>query len=205
MRHHDPGRDAHAREAGVCTWSDLVTRATVTSSEVARVAVDEFGVDPEESLDGGRAVDNACFTAAPRRGQLRDPTRAAATTAATWLRFGRAYDAIARRLFAELRVDRFLLEYGRTSAPDASRPLRSYRAASSCARLVARSSVRGRVRRPAPRRIDEARPLRPLAGSIALSQQCGFASTMEGNWSRGRSVGQAVARRRTTSRGVGPS
>jgi 5-methyltetrahydropteroyltriglutamate--homocysteine methyltransferase len=90
------------------------------------------------------------------------------------------YDAIAERLFHELAVDRFLLEYD-DERSGTFEPLR----------LVPKGKVvvLGLVstKRPALerkedllRRINEAARFIPLE-QLAISPQCGFASTMEGN------------------------
>ena len=90
------------------------------------------------------------------------------------------YDAIAERLFHELAVDRFLLEYD-DERSGTFEPLR----------LVPKGKVvvLGLVssKRPALeskedllKRIHEAARFLPLE-QLAISPQCGFASTMEGN------------------------
>ena len=90
------------------------------------------------------------------------------------------YDAIAERLFHELAVDRFLLEYD-DQRSGTFEPLR----------LVPKGKVvvLGLVSSKRPeleskedllRRINEAARFLPLE-QLAISPQCGFASTMEGN------------------------
>jgi 5-methyltetrahydropteroyltriglutamate--homocysteine methyltransferase len=90
------------------------------------------------------------------------------------------YDAIAEKLFAELRADRFLLEYddGRSGGFE---PLRFVpRGKQVVLGLV--SSKFPALEDPAVlrHRIDEASRYVPL-DDLALSPQCGFASTMDGN------------------------
>jgi 5-methyltetrahydropteroyltriglutamate--homocysteine methyltransferase len=83
-------------------------------------------------------------------------------------------------LFAELRVDRFLLEYD-DQRSGGFEPLRFVPrgkivvlglVSSKLAQLESADTLR--------RRIDEASKFVPL-DELALSPQCGFASTMEGN------------------------
>jgi len=90
------------------------------------------------------------------------------------------YDPIAEKLFNQLNVDRFLLEY------------ESERAGTfEALRFVPRSKaiVLGLISSKLPelespdhllRRIDEASRYVPIE-NLAVSPQCGFASTMEGN------------------------
>ena len=96
-----------------------------------------------------------------------------------WHREG-SYDAIAERLFTELRHDRFLLEYDSPRA-GTFEPLR----------FVPKGKVvvLGLVSTKVPdiekvddlkRRIDEAGKYIPL-DQLAISPQCGFASDMVGN------------------------
>ena len=90
------------------------------------------------------------------------------------------YDAIAEKLFGELHVDRFLLEYD-DQRSGGFEPLRFVPrgkivvlglVSSKLAQLESADALR--------RRIDEASKFVPL-DELALSPQCGFASTMEGN------------------------
>jgi 5-methyltetrahydropteroyltriglutamate--homocysteine methyltransferase len=110
------------------------------------------------------------------------------------------YDAVAEKLFGTMDVDRFLLEYD-DERSGTFEPLR----------LVPRDKtlVLGLISSKLPalesadevaRRVDEAARHFPLE-NLALSPQCGFASTMEGNllteedqWAKLRLVTE-VARR----------
>ena len=91
-----------------------------------------------------------------------------------------SYDPIAEKAFSQLNVDRFLLEY-EASAPAASSPYGSCRAT--------RSVVLGIISSKLPelepvdqvkRRIEEATKYIPIE-NLAVSPQCGFASTQHGN------------------------
>jgi len=139
----------------------------------------ELGVDPDAALDEAIAVDNACFDAARRPGITLGIHLCRGNNRSHWYAEG-GYDAIAEKLFAELRVDRFLLEYD-DERSGTFEPLR----------LVPRGKqvVLGLVSSKQPaleavaalrRRIDDASRFVPH-DDLALSPQCGFASTMEGN------------------------
>ena len=90
------------------------------------------------------------------------------------------YEPVAERLFGEVGVDRFLLEYD-TERAGGFEPLRFIRpgtvvvlglVSSKVPELESRDDLR--------RRIDEAARYVPLE-DLAISPQCGFASTSAGN------------------------
>jgi 5-methyltetrahydropteroyltriglutamate--homocysteine methyltransferase len=96
-----------------------------------------------------------------------------------WMSKG-GYEPVAERLFGEVPVDRFLLEYD-TERAGGFEPLRFIPpgttvvlglVSSKLARLESQDDLR--------RRIDEAAKYVPLE-NLALSPQCGFASTARGN------------------------
>jgi 5-methyltetrahydropteroyltriglutamate--homocysteine methyltransferase len=90
------------------------------------------------------------------------------------------YDAIAERLFNELAVDRFLLEYD-DERSGSFEPLRFVpKTKMVVLGLVSSKIAKLESRDELLRRIDEASKIIPL-DQLALSPQCGFASTMEGN------------------------
>ena len=140
---------------------------------------DEFQVDPDASLDEAVRVDNACFDAARRAGVTVAIHLCRGNNRSHWYAEG-GYDAIAEKLFGELRVDRFLLEYD-DERSGGFEPLRFVPrgkivvlglVSSKLAALESGDELR--------RRIDEAGKFVPL-DELALSPQCGFASTLEGN------------------------
>ena len=90
------------------------------------------------------------------------------------------YDAIAERLFHELAVDRFLLEYD-DERSGSFEPLR-FVPKEKIVVLGLISTKRAQLERKEDllRRIDDAAKILSLE-QLALSPQCGFASTMEGN------------------------
>jgi 5-methyltetrahydropteroyltriglutamate--homocysteine methyltransferase len=140
---------------------------------------DEMGVDPDAALDEAIRVDNACLEGVKRDGLTLAMHLCRGNNRSQWYAEG-GYDPIAERLFGQLNVDVFLLEY------------ESERAGTfEALRFVPRSKrvVLGLVSSKLPalepqehllRRIEEASRYVPLE-NLAVSPQCGFASTMEGN------------------------
>ena len=139
----------------------------------------EFGREPEQLLDEAIAADNACFRAARRSGVVLAIHLCRGNNRSQWYASG-GYDAIAEKLFNELEVDRFLLEYDdeRSGTFD---PLRFVPKGKTVV-LGLISTKRGGLEDPesVKRRIDEAAKIVPL-DALALSPQCGFASMAEGN------------------------
>jgi 5-methyltetrahydropteroyltriglutamate--homocysteine methyltransferase len=138
----------------------------------------EFG-EPDALLDEAIAADNACFRAARRPGVTLAIHLCRGNNRSQWYAAG-GYDAIAEKLFAQLEVDRFLLEYD-DERSGTFEPLRFVPSN--------KSVVLGLVSSKKPeledgpeliRRIEEASKYVPLE-RLALSPQCGFASMAEGN------------------------
>lgn len=134
---------------------------------------------PDSLLDESIRADNACFSAARRPGVIRAVHLCRGNNRSHWYAQG-GYDSIAEKLFGTLDADRFLLEYD-DERSGTFEPLR----------LVPRGKtvVLGLIssKRPQPenadmllRRIEEATRYVP-SEYLAISPQCGFASTMEGN------------------------
>ena len=139
----------------------------------------EMKMEPDALLDESIRADNACFNAARHPGVTLAIHLCRGNNRSHWYAEG-GYDAIAEKLFGSMAVDRFLLEYD-DERSGTFEPLR----------LMPRGKtvVLGLVssKRPQPesadvliRRINEAAKYVPLE-NLALSPQCGFASTMEGN------------------------
>jgi 5-methyltetrahydropteroyltriglutamate--homocysteine methyltransferase len=138
----------------------------------------EFG-EPEALLDEAIAADNACFRAARKPGVTLAIHLCRGNNRSQWYAAG-GYDAIAEKLFNELEVDRFLLEYD-DERSGTFEPLRFV--------PEGKTVVLGLVSSKTPqledgaelvRRIHEASAYVPL-DRLALSPQCGFASMAEGN------------------------
>ncbi|HEV3042007.1 MAG TPA: methionine synthase [Candidatus Angelobacter sp.] len=139
----------------------------------------EMQIDPDVLLDESIRADNACFNAARRPGLTLAIHLCRGNNRSHWYAEG-GYDAIAEKLFGTLAVDRFLLEYD-DERSGTFEPLR----------FVPRGKivVLGLISSKLPKledanqvieRINEAARHVPLE-NLALSPQCGFASTMEGN------------------------
>jgi len=96
-----------------------------------------------------------------------------------WLSEG-GYESVAERVFAEVDVDRFLLEYDTPRAGDFA-PLRFLGPRKAAVLgLVSTKTPKLESVSALSRRIDEAAKVIPL-DRLAVSPQCGFASTVAGN------------------------
>jgi len=139
----------------------------------------EMRVDPEAMLTASLRADNACFVAARAPGVTQAIHLCRGNNRSHWYAEG-GYEAIAERLFHELAVDRFLLEYDDERSGSFA-PLRLVPKGKIVV-LGLLSSKRPALEKKDDllRRIDEAARFLPLE-QLALSPQCGFASTMEGN------------------------
>jgi 5-methyltetrahydropteroyltriglutamate--homocysteine methyltransferase len=138
-------------------------------------------MDPLAILDLAVRVDNQLVRAARGRGpevtvglhMCRGNNRSA------WMARG-GYEPVAERLFGEVDVDRFLLEYD-TERAGGFEPLRFVpRGRTVVLGLVSSKLPELESKDDLRRRIDEAARYVPLE-DLALSPQCGFASTMQGN------------------------
>jgi 5-methyltetrahydropteroyltriglutamate--homocysteine methyltransferase len=139
----------------------------------------EMGVEPDAALAEAVKVDNACFDAARRAGVTLAIHLCRGNNRSHWYAEG-GYDAIAEQLFSELRVDAFLLEYD-DERSGSFEPLRFVpRGKRVVLGLVSSKLAALESSDALQRRIDEAGRFVPL-DDLALSPQCGFASTLEGN------------------------
>ena len=140
---------------------------------------EEMGVDPDVALDEAIRVDNACIEGVTRQGVTLAMHLCRGNNRSQWYAEG-GYDPIAEKLFNQLNVDRFLLEYEseRAGTFEALRFVpksKSIVLGLVSSKLSALESADDLIRR-----IDEASRYVPLE-NLAVSPQCGFASTMEGN------------------------
>jgi 5-methyltetrahydropteroyltriglutamate--homocysteine methyltransferase len=147
-------------------------------SERMRQEVLQAGDDPEARLDQYIALTNACIA-----------ERSADTTIGIhvcrgnsksgWIAEG-GYERIAQKVFSGLHVDHFLLEYDDERSGDFE-PLRFIpQDVRVVLGLVTTKFGRLEAKDDLKRRIDEASRLVDLE-RLAISPQCGFASTVEGN------------------------
>ncbi len=139
----------------------------------------EMGVNPDAFLDESIKADNACFKAARRPGVTLAMHLCRGNNRSHWYAEG-GYDAIAEKLFGALEVDRFLLEYD-DDRSGTFEPLRFVPKTKTVVLGLVSSKV-PMMENPdqLAKRIEEASRFVPLE-NLALSPQCGFASTAEGN------------------------
>jgi 5-methyltetrahydropteroyltriglutamate--homocysteine methyltransferase len=159
----------------------------------------EMNVDPDAALDEAVRADNACFKAARKPGVTLAIHLCRGNNRSHWYAEG-GYDAIAEKLFGTLDVDRFLLEYD-DARSGTFEPLRFV--------PKDKTVVLGLISSKVPhleslddlaKRVDEASRFVPIE-NLALSPQCGFASTAEGNlitedrqWAKLKLVADAARR-----------
>jgi methionine synthase II (cobalamin-independent) len=140
---------------------------------------DEMGVDPEVTLNEAIRADNACLEGARREGVVLAIHLCRGNNRSQWYAQG-GYDPIAEKVFSQLDVDAFLLEYESERAGTFD-PLRFVpRGKTVVLGLVSSKLPQMEPQDQVARRIEEATKYVPLE-NLALSPQCGFASTMEGN------------------------
>jgi 5-methyltetrahydropteroyltriglutamate--homocysteine methyltransferase len=139
----------------------------------------DMGLDPDAALDEAISIDNACLEGAERDGVILAIHLCRGNNRSQWYAEG-GYDAIAEKLFGQLQVDAFLLEY-ESERSGTFEPLRFVpRNKTAVLGLVSSKLPELESQDQLKRRIDEASKYVPLE-NLALSPQCGFASTMEGN------------------------
>jgi 5-methyltetrahydropteroyltriglutamate--homocysteine methyltransferase len=139
----------------------------------------DMGLDPDAALDEAISIDNACLEGAKRDGVILAIHLCRGNNRSQWYAQG-GYDAIAEKLFTQLHVDAFLLEYESERA-GSFEPLRFVpRDKTVVLGLVSSKLPELESQDQLKRRINEATKYVPLE-NLALSPQCGFASTMEGN------------------------
>jgi 5-methyltetrahydropteroyltriglutamate--homocysteine methyltransferase len=159
----------------------------------------EMKVEPEVLLEDSIRADNACFEAARQPGVTLAIHLCRGNNRSHWYAEG-GYDAIAEKLFTTMAADCFLLEYD-DERSGTFEPLRFI--------PKTKTVVLGLVSSKQPQlekgdeligRIKEASKYFPLE-NLALSPQCGFASTMEGNllteeeqWAKLRLVSETARR-----------
>jgi len=140
---------------------------------------DEMGVDPDQALDEAIRVDNTCLEGVKRDGVVFAIHLCRGNNRSQWYAEG-GYDPIAEKLFTQLSVDAFLLEYESDRA-GTFEPLRFVPPGKTVVLgLVSSKLPELESQEVLVRRIHEASKYLPLT-NLALSPQCGFASTMEGN------------------------
>lgn len=138
-----------------------------------------LGEDPDQMFNDAIAADNHCLKGVRRPGVTVALHICRGNNESKWYAEG-GYEPIAEKLFGSLNVDRFLLEYD-TERAGTFEPLRFM--------PPDKTVVLGLVSSKDPalesqdlllRRIDEVSKYVPVE-NLALSPQCGFASTPAGN------------------------
>ncbi len=130
-------------------------------------------------LDEAIRADNTCLEGARQPGVTLAMHLCRGNNRSQWYAEG-GYDPIAEKLFATLQVDRFLLEYD-DERSGTFEPLRFVpRGKQVVLGLVSSKRQQLESKRELIQRVEEASRYVPLE-NLALSPQCGFASTMEGN------------------------
>jgi 5-methyltetrahydropteroyltriglutamate--homocysteine methyltransferase len=139
----------------------------------------DLGEDPDQMFDEAIAADNACLEGVQRQGLTVAMHICRGNNESKWYAEG-GYEPIAEKLFGSLAVDRFLLEYD-TARAGTFEPLRFMpRDKMVVLGLVSSKEPRLESEDELRRRIDEAARYVPIE-NLALSPQCGFASTAAGN------------------------
>jgi 5-methyltetrahydropteroyltriglutamate--homocysteine methyltransferase len=149
------------------------------ADDAVREQMIEDGEDPDSYLDDIIALDNSVLGRAKASGVTVGLHMCRGNNRSAWHAEG-SYERIAEKAFGQLQVDRFLLEYD-TERAGGFEPLR----------FMPRDKVvvLGLISSKEPelesvddlrRRIDEAARYVPIE-NLAISPQCGFASTMLGN------------------------
>ena len=140
---------------------------------------EEMGQNPDQALDEAIRADNACLEGVKKTGVTLAIHLCRGNYRSRWYAEG-GYDPIAEKLFHQLKVDAFLLEYESERA-GTFEPLRFVPRGKSVVLGLVSSKVAD-MEQPDQliRRIEEASRYVPVE-NLALSPQCGFASAMEGN------------------------
>jgi 5-methyltetrahydropteroyltriglutamate--homocysteine methyltransferase len=158
------------------------------------------GEDPDAYLDNLIDVDNRVLAGVRRDGLTVGLHMCRGNNRSAWHAEG-SYEPIAEKAFSQLNVDRFLLEFD-TDRAGGFEPLRFV----PSDKMVVLGIISSKLPELEPvdtlrRRIDEAARYVPLE-RLAISPQCGFASTVLGNlltWDEMRRKLELIA---TTARAV---
>jgi 5-methyltetrahydropteroyltriglutamate--homocysteine methyltransferase len=137
------------------------------------------GVDPEQAFTEFIDADNASLAGVPRDQVTLAMHICRGNSRSNWHSQG-GYEPIAEKLFNQLDIDRFLLEYD-TARAGGFEPLRFVPAGKQVVLgLITTKEGRLESKDDLMRRIDEAAKFVPLE-NLSLSPQCGFASGAAGN------------------------
>jgi 5-methyltetrahydropteroyltriglutamate--homocysteine methyltransferase len=137
------------------------------------------GQDPDALLGEAIAAENRLYDVAGGGDTIFANHMCRGNSRSRWTMTG-SYDALAERVFNELHVDRFLLEYDSERAGDFAALRFMPRGKVAVLGLISTKVPSLEAESDLLRRIEEAARYAPL-DRLALSPQCGFASTKEGN------------------------
>jgi len=150
----------------------------ITDAVVRQRMIDD-GEDPDAYLDELIEVDNAVLDRAQNRGITVGMHMCRGNNRSAWHAEG-SYEGVAEKAFSQLHVDRFLLEYD-TERAGGFEPLRFMpRDKVVVLGLISSKEPAIESQDVLRRRIDEAAKYVPFE-NLAISPQCGFASTALGN------------------------
>lgn len=139
----------------------------------------DAGQDPDQVLDELIATDNATIAGVPRERVTIGLHMCRGNNRSAWASEG-GYEVCAEKAFTQLNVDRFLLEYD-TERAGGFEPLRFVpRNKMVVLGLISSKDPKLESKDQLLRRIEEASKYVPLE-NLAISPQCGFASTFRGN------------------------
>jgi 5-methyltetrahydropteroyltriglutamate--homocysteine methyltransferase len=139
----------------------------------------QVGLDPDQAFAEAVAADTACLADLERPETVLAVHLCRGNSRSRWIAEG-GYDQIAEKLFGSLPVDAFLLEYDSPRAGDFA-PLRFVPEGKTVVLgLITTKEPQLESRDDLRRRIDAASRYLPL-DNLAISPQCGFASTAQGN------------------------
>jgi 5-methyltetrahydropteroyltriglutamate--homocysteine methyltransferase len=164
-----------------CSYIQLDSlRYTQWMNPVRRQAMIDAGLDLEKELDDQIAWDNASIAGARGRpGVTVGHHICRGNNRSAWASTG-GYENVAEKLFTRMNVDRFLLEYD-TERAGGFEPLRFVpRDKMVVLGLISSKEPKLETVDELRRRIDEAAKYVPIE-NLAISPQCGFASTAPGN------------------------
>jgi len=151
---------------------------TLTSPQ-RRLALVEAGLSPDEVLEDNIRIDNSCLDVARAGGATVGLHMCRGNNRSAWATEG-SYEVSAERAFSSLHVDRFLLEYD-TNRAGGFEPLRFVpKGTMVVLGLISSKEPALESQDVLMRRIDEAAKYVPIE-NLAISPQCGFASTVRGN------------------------
>ncbi len=149
------------------------------TDDVIRAQMIEEGEDPESYLDELIEVDNLVLDHAQGRGVTVGMHMCRGNNRSAWHAEG-SYERVAERAFNQLHVDRFLLEYD-TDRAGGFEPLRFIpKDKMVVLGLISSKEPALEMQDDLRRRIDEAAQYVAME-NLAISPQCGFASTALGN------------------------